>query len=83
MKPTISDAWDSYRLGTYTFKDTVYSRGSTTFSGRFDTPDFAGVASLSRFEGLFTGPGAAELMARWEAPSPFGNMVGVLIGKKD
>lgn len=66
MEPTIHDAWNAYPLGTYTFRNTIFSRGSTTFSGSFDVPGKPGAASS--FEGMFTGPAASELMARWQAP---------------
>lgn len=73
-------------LGTYTFVDTVYGVGSTTFSGEFSHSN----ASLTgAFNGLFTGPNAEELMARWTAdyvnPSTqnSGEMFGIWVAKKD
>lgn len=53
-------------LGTLTFTDTVYSTGSLTFSGRFDT-DLAGP---NEFSGLFTGPQAQELIGKFVFPYP-------------
>ena len=51
-------------LGTYTFVNTVFGVGSTTFSGNLShsNPLLTGA-----FNGLFTGPNAQELMARWTA----------------
>lgn len=72
-------------LGTYTFRDTVYSAGATTFSGAFDVP---GTSGPSSFSGRFTGPAGAELMANWQAPfvhpgtADLGRMSGVWIAKK-
>lgn len=51
-------------LGTFSFKDTVYSTGSTSFSGRFDT----NVAGNNSFSGLFTGPNAQELIGSFAFP---------------
>ncbi len=89
MTPNICP-WDCYGLGVYKFVDTVYSSGSTTFSGEFSID---GRKVDSWFEGSFTGPHAEELMARWRAPyKPYdtgfgvvegGQMGGVWIGKKN
>lgn len=51
-------------LGAISFQDTVYSVGSTTFSGSFDT----GVAGLNSFSGQFTGPHAEELIGNFAFP---------------
>jgi hypothetical protein len=88
MHPILSDAWFSYDLGQYDFTQTVYSAGSTTFSGRFIVPG-GGSTANSGFNGQFTGPQAAELLTAWHAPfrdpngGQWGNMSGVWIGKKD
>jgi hypothetical protein len=72
-------------LGPFAFSDTVYSTGSTSFSGRFDTD----VAGLNSFSGLFTGPNAEELMGNFALPyrSPVDNQTyqaaGAFVGKKD
>ena len=67
MLPKLYSDWDGVDrpLGTYTFRDTVFSAGSTTFSGAFVTPNAAGE---SGFSGRFAGPGAAEVIANWHAP---------------
>jgi len=85
MKPEIAPIWDAIPLGNYTFRDTVYSRGSTSFSGAFNVP---GSTAPSSFRGSFNGPQATELMAQWTAPyldpttNQWGTMSGVWKAKK-
>jgi hypothetical protein len=87
MHPGVYDTFDGIieDFGTYAFTQTVYSTGSATFSGKFDVPGLPGADSS--FNGNFTGPNAAELMARFQAPYLFngqqGMMSGVWIGKKN
>lgn len=79
LHPLISDGWDlSIDPGLYTFKDTVFARGSTAFSGSFAVPGQPAAASW--FEGSFNGPQAAELMARWQAPYTVGTVEGTMSG---
>jgi hypothetical protein len=72
-------------LGTYTFTNTVFGVGSTTFSGQLQHP---GTSNLGAFNGLFTGPLAHELMAKWTAPyrnpdsDNWSEMFGVMVGKR-
>lgn len=72
-------------LGTYTFVNTVFGAGSTTFSGSLQR---SGITELGTFNGLFTGPAAQELMARWKAPyinptsKAQSEIFGVWIGRK-
>lgn len=86
MHPQILDDFDGFFVdyGQYDFKDTVYSKGSTTFSGKFVVPNLPDANSF--FDGRFTGPGAAELMARFAAPymmnGQSGTISGVWLGKK-
>ena len=86
MHPRIADSFDGIFVdyGQFDFKDTVYSTGSTTFSGKFVVPGLPNADSF--FDGNFTGPGAAELMARFETPyltsGQQGTISGVWIGKK-
>ena len=54
-------------LGTFTFKDTVFSVGSTTYSGSFDTA----LAGQNFFLGRFTGPNAQETIGAWALPFLF------------
>ena len=71
-------------LGHYSFVNSVYSTGSTTFSGQLSS---SSVSGLGAFDGKFTGPAAQELMARFHAPfiDPESNtqkeMFGVWVGK--
>lgn len=76
----------SYGLGTYTFNNTVFGIGSSTFSGNLvhGNPLLTGA-----FNGLFTGPNGQELMARWTAnyfvqgvTAQPEQMFGVWVGKK-
>jgi hypothetical protein len=52
------------QLGTFAFTDTVFSTGSTTYSGRFDTA----TAGQNFFLGRFTGPHAEETIGAWAVP---------------
>ena len=54
----------SHPLGTINFTNTVYSTGSTNFSGSFDT----NLTGLNSFSGLFTGPNAQELIGNFAFP---------------
>jgi hypothetical protein len=51
-------------IGTFDFTDTVYSTGSTSYSGKFDT----NVAGDNFFLGKFTGPHAEETIGAWAVP---------------
>jgi hypothetical protein len=76
--------WHDYDLGTFNFRDTVYSNGSTTFSGKFDT----NLTGVNSFSGLFTGPNAQELIGNFALPykSPIDGLTyqsgGAFVGKK-
>jgi len=84
------DVWDAewdpgqFSYGHFTFTETVVGTGSSLgqFSGELldSTTNQHG-----SFEGMFTGPNAQELMARWTAtyPNPGQVMYGVWVGKKD
>jgi hypothetical protein len=77
-------------LGTYAFRDTVFSAGSTTFSGTLDT----NLAGPNAFSGQFTGPHAEEMIGKWNLPfiwNGYGSIPGdgqvhaawgVMIGKR-
>lgn len=56
-------------LGKFDFKNTVFSAGSTAYSGTFDTP----VAGQNFFLGRFTGPAAEETVGAWAIPFVFDN----------
>ena len=87
MRPRLFSDWDGVdrALGQYDFSNTVFSAGSTTFGGKLVVPNGQGDTA---FQGQFTGPNAAELIAGWRAPylDPFDNqwksMGGVWLGKK-
>lgn len=51
-------------IAPISFRDTVYSTGSTTFSGKFDT----NLAGVNSFSGLFAGPNAQEVIGNWALP---------------
>lgn len=88
MDPHTNGPMESPPLPRYTFSQTVFSPGSTTFSGSFD---FSG-PTPSSFNGQFTGPNAQELMAQftapfrdWDAqenPTVWGVMNGVMVGRR-
>jgi hypothetical protein len=69
----MSIALDDYSggtpIGTFSFKDTVFSAGSTTYSGKFDTS----VAGDNFFLGRFTGPHAEETIGAWAIPFMYNN----------
>jgi hypothetical protein len=54
-------------LGSFAFTNTVFSAGSTDYSGTFNTP----VAGQNFFLGKFTGPGAEETIGAWAIPFVF------------
>ena len=56
--------YDDYTLSPISFRNTVYSTGSTTFSGQFDT----NLSGVNNFNGLFTGPNGQELMGNFAIP---------------
>ena len=80
MHPEIFDGFNGYFLdfGVYGFTQTVYSTGSTSFSGKFLVPGLPGADSF--FDGVFTGPDAAELMARFVAPFSIDGQQGTIAG---
>jgi hypothetical protein len=63
------DGMNPFKIGTYAFKDTVYSAGSTTYSGKFET----GSAGDNFFLGRFTGPAGQETIGAWALPFVFTN----------
>lgn len=63
IQPTLL-AFPTQVLPTLTFKDTVYSVGSPTFSGKFDTT----LSGLNSFSGLFAGPAAGEVAGNFAFP---------------
>ena len=75
-----------WSLGHFDFVNTVFGVGQTTFSGELS----GGTAAQNgSFTGLFTGPNAQELMARWSFPHHFSGSgadtvySGIWVGKKN
>lgn len=72
-------------LGRYDFANTIFSKGSTSFSGELTA---SGISDKGSFAGIFTGPNAEELMSRWSAPYKLpgdpsvGTMFGAWVGAK-
>jgi hypothetical protein len=62
MDMIYEDYYSLYAIPTMPFHETVFAKGSTTFSGNFDT---VGLSTNTHFNGQFTGPNAAELMANF------------------
>jgi hypothetical protein len=59
-------------LGTFNFTKTVYSTGSTAYSGAFAT----GTPGENWFFGRFTGPNAEETIGAWALPFIFNTSTG-------
>jgi hypothetical protein len=87
MDPEVNNNFDGVfaDFGRFDFTQTVYSTGSTTFSGKFIAPGLPG--ANSSFNGSFNGPGAAELMARFQTQALYngeqGTIWGIWAGKKN
>ena len=54
-------------IGTFAFKDSVFSVGSTAYSGKFTTA----ASGQNYFLGQFTGPNAQETIGAWALPFIF------------
>jgi hypothetical protein len=69
-------------LGTVKFTNTVFSAGSTSYSGTFDTS----ASGQNYFFGQFTGPHAEETIGAWALPFQYGGAahqaLGAWIAKK-
>ena len=64
ISPILHEGFAPHSLGTIDFRNTVFSAGSTTFSGEFDTD----VAGMNSFSGMFTGPKAEEAIGNFALP---------------
>ena len=64
MALSINGGMNPTPAGTYTFTDTVFSPGNTTYSGKFDTT----LTGQNFFLGRFTGPHAEETIGAWAVP---------------
>ena len=67
MSLSFPDGMNPAQLGTFTFRDTVFSAGSTTYSGSFNTA----ASGQNFFLGRFTGPAAEETIGAWALPFVF------------
>jgi len=67
MTLSLPDGLNPVEIGTWAFRDTVYSAGSTTYSGSFD----ATAVGQNFFLGRFTGPSAEETIGAWALPFVF------------
>jgi hypothetical protein len=67
MSLSIPDSLNPVAIGTWAFRDTIFSAGSTTYSGRFDTS----ALGQNFFLGRFTGPSAQETIGAWALPFVF------------
>lgn len=63
------DGGTAFHLGSFGFTDTVFSAGSSTYSGSFDST----AAGENFFFGRFTGPNAEETIGAWALPFVFTN----------
>jgi hypothetical protein len=61
------DGMSPFKIGSFAFKETVYSAGSTTYSGKFATA----AAGDNFFLGRFTGPNGQETIGAWALPFVF------------
>ena len=61
---SIAGGMNPVPVGTYSFAQTMFSPGSTTYSGSFATP----LSGLNYFNGIFTGPNAEETIGSWAVP---------------
>jgi len=61
---TLSGSINPDDLPALNFANTVYSSGSTTFSGAFETS----LPGMNSFSGLFTGPNAQEVIGNFAFP---------------
>jgi hypothetical protein len=64
MTLKLPDGMNPMTLGTWSFKETVFSAGSTSYSGKFNTD----VAGPNFFLGRFTGPNGQETIGAWALP---------------
>lgn len=67
MKLYGPDGMNPFLIGEFAFTDTVFSVGSTTYSGQFETA----AAGDNFFLGRFTGPNAEETIGAWALPFKF------------
>lgn len=67
MSLSLPNGMQPLAIGTFAFRNTVFSAGGTTYSGSFDTT----AAGQNFFLGRFTGPKAEETIGAWALPFVF------------
>ena len=65
MSLSVGDGMQPLLIGTFAFRNTVFSAGSTTYSGNFDTT----ATGQNSFLGKLTGLNAEETIGAWAVPS--------------
>lgn len=64
IRPRLACDCGPISVPTLNFSDTAFAVGSQSYSGRFLTE----VGGANAFSGIFTGPGAEELIGQWAFP---------------
>ena len=72
----LPDGMNPIPLDSFAFTQTVFSPGSTSYSGRFDSPE----TGQNFFLGQFTGPNAQETIGAWAVPFRFDQQGGFIHG---
>ena len=67
MSMALTSGWGPVPVGDYAFVQTVFSPGSSSYSGRFDT----NLPGENFFLGRFTGPNAEDTIGAWAVPFHF------------
>jgi hypothetical protein len=67
MSLSVGDGMQPLPIGAFAFQNTVFSAGSTTYSGSFATT----ASGQNSFLGRFTGPNAQETIGAWAVPFVF------------
>ena len=82
MALSINGGMNPISVGNYSFAQTVFARGSTSYSGKFDT----NLPGFNFFNGSFTGPHAEETIGDWAVPFTLDGQnhqaIGAWIAKK-
>lgn len=76
MRLGLNEGMSYSDLGTFAFNQTIFARGSTTYSGAFATP----LSGFNFFNGRFTGPNAEETIGNWAVPFRYDGSTHQAIG---
>ena len=76
MNLFLNEGMNPRDLGVFAFNQTVFGRGSTTYSGDFATS----LAGFNFFNGRFTGPAAEETIGNWAVPFTYDGATHQAIG---